>query len=117
MRSVFVIALFCMLFFSVATGAVSADPRSEIAALLSHVAQSECRFSRNGIWYSGSEASAHLERKYRYVADRGGARSAEEFIDQVATRSSITGLAYRVECLGRDVVDSAIYLRQVLRRL
>lgn len=51
----------------VAQAAPSADARREIAQLISSLDGSQCRFQRNGSWYDGSDARAHLQRKYDYL--------------------------------------------------
>ena len=71
---------------------------AEIAALLAHLGESTCAFERNGQWYSGSEGSAHLKRKWRQASLGGGDATAEQFIDSVASRSSETGQPYTVRC-------------------
>lgn len=50
-----------------AHAAPSADARREIAQLISSLDGSQCRFQRNGSWYDGSDARAHLQRKYDYL--------------------------------------------------
>lgn len=67
--------------------------------------QAGMRFIRNGDEYSASAAAEHLRTKLR----RGGARiaTAEEFIDQLASRSSMSGTPYRVRLAdGREMLAS-----------
>ena len=45
----------------VAHAAPSTDARREIAELISSLDGSQCRFQRNGSWYDGSDARAHLQ--------------------------------------------------------
>ena len=89
---------------------------AEIAHLLDFVSQSACRFSRNGSWHGMAEARDHMALKYDYLAQRGKAGSAEEFIDHAASRSSLTGKDYLVECPGSAAVPSAGWLRAELER-
>ena len=44
----------------------------EIRQLLGYVERSGCVVSRNGSWYSASDARAHLEKKYRISSIRDG---------------------------------------------
>jgi hypothetical protein len=78
----------------------------EIAHLLDFVARSPCAFIRNGRVYPAAEARAHLERKYAALKDR--IRTAEDFINLAASRSSLSGESYRVRCnLGQEQETSA----------
>jgi hypothetical protein len=72
--------------------------QAEIAALLSAVGSSGCTFIRNDEPGTASAARAHLERKYRYA--RKKLDSAEDFIERIASKSSMTGRPYLVECPG-----------------
>ena len=82
------------------------DPKEEISHLFSYLESTSCEFYRNGSWHSGKEAVAHLKKKYQYLLDRKLVSSAESFIERAATKSSISGKAYKVRCEGADPVDS-----------
>jgi hypothetical protein len=101
-----------------ATGAAapSAVARAEISRLLEFVERADCSFNRNGTWYDGKAARAHLEQKERYLEDRGQIGSAEDFIEKAATRSSMTGQRYSVRC-GSATIPSADWLRSELARI
>ena len=95
----------------------SEAPR-EIAALLSLLRVSPCRFERNGRWYDGERASAHLQRKLDYAVARGlPVGTTEQFIDAAATRSSLTGRAYAVQCGEAAPVPAAAWFRARLAEL
>jgi hypothetical protein len=94
-----------------------ADPDAEIARLLDFVATSDCRMVRNGKLYAAPEARAHLERKLAWLRDRDRVSSAEDFIERVASRSSLSGRAYAVRCQGRPEQPSGDWLRHELDRL
>ena len=72
-------------------------------------------FIRNGSDHSAVEAAAHLRRKL--AAAHGRITTAEQFIDTIGTRSSMTGIAYRVRFADGQEIDSATWLRQLLREL
>ena len=96
--------------------AATVPPRAEIAALIARVEQAQgVTFIRNGSAHGAGEAAAHLRRKLR--AAHGGITSAEQFIAAVGTRSSMTGIAYRVRFADGREIDSATWLRQLLREL
>ena len=98
--------------------AVRADPplgvQVEISFLLTEVAKSNCEFYRNGRWYDGKRAAAHLQDKYGSSLYAQRISSADEFIEAVATRSSLSGKAYAIRCAGSVVVPSALWFRERL---
>lgn len=65
---------------------------------------------RNGSWYEASEAADHIRKKYNYVLSKGLIESAEDFIKYSATKSSISGKKYRVQCSNRPEIDSSEWL-------
>ena len=85
----------------------------EIAYLLDTISRSNCRFIRNGIAYSAVEAREHMEKKYDYARSR--IKSAEAFIRYVATKSSMTGEPYLIECDGQTM-PCADWLQDALAR-
>ncbi len=107
--------------FMAAGGAVAGPPApdgaAEIESLLSIVGESGCQFYRNGIWYTGTDAQAHLDQKYRYLRQSGAAGTAEEFITLVATKSSVSGEVYQIRCGSQPPVSSAQWLGAELKRL
>ncbi len=88
----------------------------EIEHLLSYVATSGCEFYRNGFWYTAKEGAAHLRTKYDYFAGNDQIRAAEDFIDFAASKSSISGLAYKVRCPDQPEVGSTMWLNAELAR-
>jgi hypothetical protein len=102
-----------------AQAAPPASAEREIQALLATLQASPCRFQRNGTWYPAAQAEEHLRRKYAYLRKRALAASAEQFIERGASRSSVSGQAYRVACPGQPEQDAAAWFTQqlaVLRR-
>lgn len=63
-------------------------------------------FIRNGKEYKGAEAATHLQKKWEYARDR--INTAEDFIDALASESSMSGKPYIIrlsdgtEILSRD---------------
>lgn len=98
-------------------GSLSAHARLEIEAVLSTLKSSGCQFNRNGTWYSGPDAQAHLTKKLVYLADKDLIKSAEEFIDKAASTSSASGKPYQVRCGTAAAVDSQAWLHDQLKRL
>ena len=75
--------------------AIAAE-NDEVAFLLSYIAESDCIFLRNGDKHLAEEASEHLKRKYQHA--KGRINSAQDFIDQIASKSSFSGKHYEVLC-------------------
>jgi hypothetical protein len=112
------LAVFALLAF--ATAATAAPPqatRQEIAGLFSTLEHSGCRFARNGTWYDAAKARDHLQRKYDYLLRRDAIHRSEDFIAFAATKSSMTGRAYLVQCPGKPVVESGAWFRSALAML
>ena len=77
---------------------VIAQENEEIEYLLSFIAGSDCIFIRNGEEHSAIEARKHLEMKYNHVKKR--IKTAEDFINKIATKSSLSRKLYKVSCAG-----------------
>lgn len=96
-----------------------ADPlppaaKAEVTALLGKLTASSCEFNRNGDWFSAAEAKSHLERKLSYLEDKHLVKTAEQFIDLGASRSSMSGKPYLVRCGGAAPVESKTWLTREL---
>ena len=100
-----------------AGAAPSPQAAREIAGLMDALSSSRCEFNRNGAWHDAARARAHLQRKYDYLLKKNLVDTAEQFIDRAASRSSISGKAYRVRCPGKAEQDSAAWFRAQLRLL
>lgn len=109
-----------VLFAAALHGAACAAPEpkaeAEIAHLLDYVATPGCRFNRNGSWYEGAQARAHLKKKYDYLLKRDLVPNAESFIERAATGSSMSGKPYQVKCAAGKAVASGPYLTEELKR-
>ena len=96
-------------------GAAADRAETEIEYLLSAIGSSECTFVRNGKRHSAEKAESHLRMKY----DRGRryAKSAETFIERLASKSSITRKVYMIECPGAEPQPTGFWLTQRLDEL
>jgi len=114
----FTILLLTLYFMHASSAAPLAPPaRAEIDALMVKLQESRCEFSRNGLWYSAAEAKSHLLRKLEYLEGRGEVQSTEQFIELVASKSSLSGQPYRVKCADAASLESAVWLYGELKRL
>lgn len=104
-----------------ATSGVLAAPgpqaQREIAQLISSLDGSQCRFQRNGSWHDGSDARAHLQRKYDYLLKKDMVDSAEQFIERAASQSSMSGKPYRIQCPGQPEQTAAAWFGARLQAL
>jgi len=72
-------------------------------------------FIRNGSEHTPREAADHLRRKLNGA--NGRIRTAEDFIQQIATGSSISGEEYQIRFTDGRSVPAHEYLRDELQRL
>jgi hypothetical protein len=70
------------------------------------------KFYRNGLWYSPKEAADHLRLKWKNAGSR--IKTARQFIDKIATESSMSGLAYKIKYKDGRVVESKVFFNQQL---
>jgi Family of unknown function (DUF5329) len=94
----------------------SAKTKQEVTHLFTHLISSGCEFNRNGSWYSAADAAAHLNKKYAYLIEKNLIASAEDFIENAATKSSMSGKAYQVKCANATPVDSARWFKDELAK-
>jgi hypothetical protein len=86
----------------------------EINYLLGFIGRSGCKFYRNGSWYDSNRAQSHLRDKYNYLAARDRIKTADDFIEQAATRSSMSGEEYQIQCEAGPTLPSNRWLRTAL---
>jgi hypothetical protein len=91
--------------------------QQEIVALLHALGSSQCEFFRNGSWYDSARAESHLERKLDYFERKGLLSTAEGFIDDAASQSSMSGKPYQVRCPGQAAQPSSVWLKRKLEEL
>ncbi len=72
-------------------------------------------FIRNGTAYTAIDAAAHIRSKLKYAGNR--IKTAEQFIEHLATRSSQSGEPYLIRFQDGREVQSAEFLRQELKKL
>jgi hypothetical protein len=98
-------------------GSANADPdlaaQAEIDHLLDFVSASSCIFVRNGTPGTAAAARDHLAGKYDFAKSR--ITTADEFIKNLATESSMSGEPYLIRC-GKDERPAGAWLAEELRR-
>jgi len=101
-------------------GGVAGDgPRTEgqkIEALIRHVeALENAKFIRNGMEYDARAAGQFLRGKWK--AQEANVKTAQDFIEKVASLSSTTGKPYLIKLPGGREVKSSEYLAAELKKL
>ncbi len=104
---------FLVVLLVILSNAAYADTQKEIAHLLDFVANTACKYERNGTIYGGIEAHGHIKRKYQYFIDK--IKSAEDFIKYSATQSTMSGRKYKILCENMPVQNSADWLLEELK--
>jgi hypothetical protein len=100
-----------VLLLTLASTAFAATVDQEVDYLLGYVAISGCTFIRNDSPHEPADAADHLRNKYK--RGRRWVDSAEQFIDRIASGSSLSGKPYRVTC-GNTEMDSGEWLHGAL---
>ena len=107
--------LACLLIGHAGAAPLPAPARAEVDALLTRLQASGCEFNRNGSWYAGAEAKAHLLKKLEALEGKDMVQTAEQFIERGAAASSMSGKPYLVRCAGKAPVESAQWLTAELQ--
>ncbi|TYT27433.1 hypothetical protein FZO89_01685 [Luteimonas viscosa] len=87
----------------------------EIARLVAAIGTSDCEFQRNGRWHAAADAQAHLQRKLERARSLGFNGTADDFIERLASRSSLSGRPYRVRCDGVEALAADWFTDELAR--
>ncbi len=87
----------------------------KIESLIAFIAKQDGVFIRNGSEYTPGQAAEHLRMKWK----RGGKaiKTAEIFIDKLASTSSMSGKPYQIKYKNGRSINLAALLRAELKRL
>lgn len=80
--------------------------------LLQYVEESNCVFIRNGKEYDSKEAVEHLKGKY--AGSMFNIKTPEEFIELIASKSTLSDRPYFVRCADHSLTTSADWLTKKL---
>jgi hypothetical protein len=105
--SAFLLCVFS--FFSFAT-----TTQEEIDHLLNYVEITACKYERNGTIHHGKKAVKHIKNKYDYFED--DIKTAEDFIQYSATKSTFSGDYYHILCDNQPPVRSKDWLLEELKK-
>ncbi len=110
----FAALVFC--FGSPAAAAPNEVETARIERLIDHIArQSDIRFIRNGESFEASSAAAHLRAKMSSAGWR--IKTADHFIDYLASRSSMSGTLYEIRLADGRLVLARDWLRAELKMI
>lgn len=96
MRAFLSVIMLALVALPVVAAGIDAEAAAEIEFLLEAVGASGCVFIRNDKDHSSEEAEDHLRMKYRN--GKRWAKSPEQFIERIATKSSWSGDPYFIRC-------------------
>lgn len=102
--------------FKVSAAGKSLTEKQKTERLIQDIAGlSGATFIRNGEEHSAAKAAEHLTSKW----EAAGARitTAQQFIDGIASKSSMSGKPYQIRFADGRVVEAGEYLSERLRRL
>jgi hypothetical protein len=94
-------------------GSALAGTQEEIDHLLNYVANTSCKYDRNGTIHDGPEARDHINMKYEHYKKR--VKTAEDFIRYSATKSLMSGKKYKIRCPGAEAVLASDWLLDELK--
>jgi len=101
---------------SAVRAAPPAHEQSRIERLIRFVeSQKDMKFIRNGTEYSCAEAAKFMRGKLESMG--GDVTTAREFIERIATKSSMSGEPYHVKFADGRLVPAAQFLGDELKRM
>lgn len=104
------------LLFSVQTLALSAQEEIRVDKLLTELGkQDSISFIRNDTEHNAVDAEAHLRLKLGKTKKR--VKTTEQFIDNVASKSSFSGSEYQVKISDQQTIPANQYLHDLLKKV
>lgn len=110
------VVLGALLAAAAANAAPSPSEQARIQRLIAYVeAQTTTRFVRNGSAYSSKDAAKFLRKKFEKMGEH--VTTAQQFIDQIASRSSTSGEVYLIRFPDGRQIPAARFLGDELARM
>ena len=95
---------------------VSATERARIERLIQFVENKhDIHFIRNGTSYSCQDAAKFMRGKFEMMGEH--VNTAQQFIDQIASKSSTTGQPYFIRFADGKTLPAAAFLGDELKRM
>jgi hypothetical protein len=104
------VALFVLMGLCSISLAAEAAEQVKIDASLGRMEKSDLIFIRNGSEYAGKAAADHMRSKLKHAGD--AVRTFEDFVEKIATKSSMSGKPYLVKFKDGSTVELAKWLRE-----
>jgi Family of unknown function (DUF5329) len=99
-----------------AIAVASATEMARIERLIKFVeSRQDMQFIRNGTSYSCADAAKFMRGKFEMMGDQ--VNTAQQFIDQIASKSSTTGQPYLIRYADGKTVPAALFLGDELKRM
>lgn len=109
-------ALCLGLLFSAFANAAPLTEQQKIDALIHSVETLPgAQFIRNGSAYDGKAAADHLQTKRHYAGSR--IKTANDFIERLASKSSMTGQPYQVRFANGKTEDASVFFHDQLKAI
>ena len=110
------LALLSVMCATPALAALSTKEEARINAMLALLEKrSDLAFIRNGSSHNAVDAVAHLKLKLSRTRNR--IDTAEQFIDKVASSSSVTGESYMIQQAGQKPEPAKPFLHKLLEQV
>lgn len=94
---------------------VTLTENQKIERMLSSLTESDAVFIRNRVKYDGKQAASHLRMKWSSAGDR--VKTAVDFIDVLASKSSASGKAYQIRGKDGSIVPSEGWFKELLAEI
>lgn len=108
--------LLLSLLFSAFAFAAPLSEQQKIDALIHSVETLQgAQFIRNGSAYDGKAAADHLQYKRSHAGDQ--IKTASDFITNIASHSSMSGLPYQIRYTDGKTIDAEVFFRAELKRI
>ncbi len=99
-----------------ARAGVSPSEQARIDRLIEYIeSRKDVKFIRNGNEYSCEDAAKFMRGKMKSMGEH--VNSAQQFIEQIATKSSTTGHLYMIKLADGKSMPSAQFLADELKRM
>lgn len=115
MRTVLTRLLLLLALVAPAAMARPDDEQKKIDYLIASIESLDgATFIRNGSAYEAPRAADHMRTKLKYAGEK--VQTAEQFIDELGTKSSMSGVKYLIKLKDGTVLESADYFHRQLAK-
>jgi len=117
MNKIVPILFVTLIFFSGISARAQMSEDAKIEQLLAAVKQApeDARFLRNGNEYGREQAAEHLRRKYQRGKKYAG--TARLFIENIASKSSFTGVEYHIRFVDGTTMTTREFFTEELKKI